>query len=141
MAKLDLQYRELSVDPLTPSSSKVSSEMGDGPQLEEVQSSADDMDLTNRLGDPHEPPAACPNQGVSLHPLRLRRLCRTDDASKRCRVVASFSHDSVLKASENGQLSRQDGAQHISGLCSLYGLAVRATSVPLESESSEYLDH
>ena len=53
--KLDVQYRELSVDPLTPSSSKVASEMGDGHQLEEVQSSTDDMDHTNRLGDPPGP--------------------------------------------------------------------------------------
>ena len=37
VAKLDLRYRELSVDPLTPSSSKVASEVGDGPHLAEVQ--------------------------------------------------------------------------------------------------------
>ena len=67
VAKLDLR-----VDPLTPSSSRVASEIGDGPQLEEVQSS-DDMDLTNRFvgPDPAEPPAGSPPQGsVCLPPPR-----------------------------------------------------------------------
>ena len=46
-AKLDLQYRELSVEPLTPSSSQVASVGGDGLLCEEIQSnSADLMDLT-----------------------------------------------------------------------------------------------
>ena len=67
MAKLDLQYRELSVDPLTPSSSKVASEVGDGFQPEEVQSSTDGMDLANQCGDPR---LAVPPLGPNRHSLR-----------------------------------------------------------------------
>ena len=66
---------------------------------------------------------------------------QNEDASKRCRVAAAFSHDSVLNAAANGQLSQQDGAQLISGLCTLYGMTVPANCVPLESEGSEYPDH
>ena len=51
VATLDLRYRELSVVPLTPSSSKVASEVGDGPHLAEVQSCIDGMDLTGQDGD------------------------------------------------------------------------------------------
>ena len=51
VAKLDLRYRELSVDPLTPSSSKVASEIGDGLHLAEVQSCTDGMDLTGQDGE------------------------------------------------------------------------------------------
>ena len=51
VAKLDLRYKELSVDPLTPSSSKVASEIGDGPLWAEVQSCTDGMDLTGQDGD------------------------------------------------------------------------------------------
>ena len=46
VVKFGLRYRELSVDPLTPSSSKVASEIGDGPHLAEVQSCTDGMDLS-----------------------------------------------------------------------------------------------
>ena len=85
MAKLDLRYRELSVDLLTPCSSKVASEVGDGPRLEEVQEevqSSDDMDLTNKFcwtGSPRSPQqAALPKDRIIfLPPLRLRRLCKT----------------------------------------------------------------
>ena len=127
VAKLDLRYRELSVDPLTPSSSKVASEIGDGPQLEEVQSCTDGMDLTGQCRDPPSAPIA--------------PFVQNEDASKRCRVATAFSHDSVLNAAANGQLSQQDGAQLIAGLCDLYGMAVPANCVPLESEGSEYPDH
>ena len=80
VAKLDLRYREVSVEPLTPSSSKV----GDGPRLEKVQEevqSSDDMDLTNKFvgPDPPEPPTGSPPQDriIFLPPFRLRRLCKT----------------------------------------------------------------
>ena len=38
----------------------------------------------------------------TLLPLRLRRLCKNEEASKRCRVTAAFSHGSVLMAAETG---------------------------------------
>ena len=65
VAMLDLRYRELSVDPLTPSSSKVASEMGDGSHLAEVQSCTDGMDLTGHDSDlvHPEPPAGTPTPG------------------------------------------------------------------------------
>ena len=65
VAKLELRYRELSVDPLTPSSSKVASEVGDGPHLAEVQSCTDGMDLTGQDGDldPPGPPVGSPSPG------------------------------------------------------------------------------
>ena len=66
---------------------------------------------------------------------------QNDDASKRCRVAAAFSHDSVLNAAASGQLSQQDGAQLISGLCNLCGMDVPVNCVPLESAGSEYPDH
>ena len=83
VAKLDLRYSELSVDPLTPSSSKVASEVGDGPRSEEVQEevqSSDGVDLTNKFvgPDPPEPPTGSPPKGLDhLPPLALvRRLCK-----------------------------------------------------------------
>ena len=95
VAKLGLRYRELSVDPLTPSYSKVASEIGDGLQLEEVQSS-DDMDLTNRFvePDPRSPlQAALPKDRiVFLPPAPNAAFVQNEDASKRCRVAAAFSH-------------------------------------------------
>ena len=41
----------------------------------------------------------------------------------------------------NGQLSQQDGAQLIAGLCGLYGMDVPANCVPLESGGSMFPDH
>ena len=136
VAKLDLQYRELSVDPLTPSSSKVAH----GPQLEEVQSSIDGMDLTNQCGDPDppHPQLAVQPRGWIVSPLLAAAFVQNEDASKRCRVVAAFSHNSVLKAAEMGQLSQRDGARLISSLCSLYGMAVPAGCVPVDTSSSKY---
>ena len=123
VAKLDLRYRELSVDPLTPSSSKVASEVGDGPHLEEVQSGTDGMDLTGQCddADPPEPPAASPSPGPDRNPpsAPIAPFVQNEDASKRCRVAAAFSHDSVLTAAANGQMSQHDGAQLIAGLCDL----------------------
>ena len=148
VAKLDLRYRELSVDPLTQSSSKVASEVGDGPRLEEVQEevqSSDDMDLTNKFvgPDPPEPRhAALPKDRIIfLSPLRLRRLCRTRMLPNDVVLRAAFSHDSVLNAAANGQVSQHDGAQIIAGLCNFYGMDVPANFVPLESEGSVFLDH
>ena len=71
VAKLELRYRELSVDPLTPSSPKVASEMGDDPKLEKVQSSTIDMDLTNSFCDPNppEPPSSSPPPGSDRLPV------------------------------------------------------------------------
>ena len=124
VAKLDLRYRELSVDPLTPSSSKVASEVGDGPRLEKVQEeiqSSDDMDLTNKFVGPDSPelPAGSPPQR-SDHlppPAPSAAFVQNLDVSKRCRVAAAFSHDSVLTAAANKQIALRDGAQLIAGLC------------------------
>ena len=136
MAKLDLRYRELSVDPLTPSSSKVGSEMDDGPHLEEVQSCTDGMDLTDQCGDldPSEPPAGSPSPGPDRDPPSAPSAPFVQNA-------AAFSHDSVLNAAANGQMSPHDGAQLSAGLCNVYGLDVPANCVPLESEGSVYPDH
>ena len=68
---------------------------------------------------------------------RQRHLCRTK-MLKRCRVATAFSHDSVLNAAANGQLSQQDGAQLIAGLCGLYGMDVPTNCVTLESEGSMF---
>ena len=113
VAKLDLRYRELSVDPLTPSSFKVASEVGDGPHLAEVQSCSDGMDLTGQDGDwiPRDPRLAVHPRGRIVLP--SAPFVQNEDASKRCRVATAFSHDSVLNAAANGQLSQQDGAQLI----------------------------
>ena len=142
VAKLDLRYRELSVDPLTPSSSKVPSEMGDGPRLAEVQSCTDGMDLTGQDGDldPPGPPTGSPCPGPDRVPPSAPSapFVQNEDASKRCRVATAFSHDSVLNAAANGQLSQQDGAQLIAGLCDLYGMDVPANC---ESEGPLFLDH
>ena len=141
VAKLDLRYRELSVDPLTQSSSKVASEVGDGPRLEEVQEevqSSDDMDLTNKFvgPDPPEPPTRSPPQGSDHLPLPAPSapFVQNEDTSKRCRVAA-------LNAAAHGQVSQHDGAQLIAGLCNFYGMDVPANFVPLESEGSVFLDH
>ena len=143
---LELRYRELSVDPLTPSSSsKVASEVGDGPHLTEVQSCTDGMDLTGQDGDldPPEPPAGSPSPGPDRAPPSAPStpFVQNEDATKRCRVATAFSHDSVLNAAANGQLSQQDGAQLIAGLCNVYGLDVPANCVPLESEGSVFPEH
>ena len=66
---------------------------------------------------------------------------QNEDASKRCRVAAAFSHDSVLSAAADGRTSQHDGAQLLAGLCNVYGLDVPANCVPLESEGSRYPDH
>ena len=145
MAKLDLRYRELSVDPLTPSSSKVASEIGDGPHLAEVQSCTDGMDLPGHDSDlvPQGPPAGTPTPGPDRDPPSAPSapFVQNEDASKRCRVATAFSHDSVLNAAANGQLSQQDGAQLIARLCDLYGMDVPANCVPLESEGPMFPDH
>ena len=83
VAKLDLQYRELSVDPLTLSSSKIASETGDGPHLAEVQSSTDGMDLTGQDGDlvPPELPVGTPSPGPDRDSLRpICAIC----SERRC---------------------------------------------------------
>ena len=99
VAKLDLRYRELSVDPLTPSSSKVASETGDGPHLAEVQSCTDGMGLTGQCGDadPSEPPAGSPSPGPDRNPpsAPIAPFVQNEDTSKLCRVAAAFSHDFV----------------------------------------------
>ena len=58
---------------------------------------------------------------------RSAPFVQNEDASKRCRVATAFSHDSLLNAAANGQLSQQDGAQLIAGLCGLYGMDVPST--------------
>ena len=89
-----------------------------------------------------QPPAGSPSPGLDrvLPSAPSAPFVQNEDASKRCRVAMAFSHDSVLNAAANGQLSQQDGAQLICGLCNLYGMAVPANCVPLESEG-EYPDH
>ena len=123
-------------------SSKVASEVGDGPHLAEVQSCTDGMDLTGQDGDlDHpKPPTGNPSPGLDRVPPSAPSapFVQNEDASKRCRVATAFSHDSVLNAAVNGQLSQQDGAQLISGLCNLYGMAVPANCVPLESEGDGF---
>ena len=117
VAKLDLRYRELSVDPLTPSSSKVASEVGDGPHLEEVQSCTDGMDLTGHSGDadPPEPPVGSPSPGPDRHPpsAPIAPFVQNEDASKRC----------LLR--RRSRMIRC--AQLIAWLCDLYGSQLRAS--------------
>ena len=113
--------------------------------MEEVQSCTDGMDLTGQCGDPdpRSPRLAVHPRGriVTKPSAPSAPFVQNEDASKRCRVAAAFSHDSVLNAAANGQLSQHDGAQLIARLCNLYGLAVPANCVPLESEGSVYPDH
>ena len=83
------------------------------------------MVLTNKFvgPDPPEPPTGRPPQSSDRlpPPAPSAPFVQNEDASKRCRVAVAFSHDSVLNAAANGQLSQQDGAQFIAGLCDLYG--------------------
>ena len=91
------------------------------------------MDLTGQCGDldPLEPPAGSPSPEPDRDPLSAPSapFVQNEDASKRCCVAAAFSHDSVLNAAANGQMSQHDGAQFISGLCNVYGLDVPANCV------------
>ena len=91
-----------------------------------VQSCTDGMDLTGQDGDlvPPEPPAGTPSPGPDRDPPSAPSapLVQNEDASKWCRVATVLSHDSVLNAAANGQLSQQDGAHLIAGLCGLYGM-------------------
>ena len=92
--------------------------------------------------DPPGPPTGSPSPGPDRVPPSAPSapFVQNEGASKRCRVATAFSHDSVLNAAANGQLSQQDGAQLISGLCNLHGMTVPANCVPLESEG-ENPDH
>ena len=78
------------------------------------------LDLTGQSGDPDPPevPAGSPTPGPDRNPpsAPIAPFVQNEDASKRCRVAAAFSHDSVLNAAANGQLSQQDGAQLTAGL-------------------------
>ena len=107
-AKLELRYGELSVDPLTPSSSKVASEVGDGPQFDEVHSNDGGMDLTGQFDgpDPPEPPAGSPSPGpdrppppLPPAPCRMRMPPNGVVLRRRSRTIR------CLPAVENGQLS------------------------------------
>ena len=92
---------------------------------------------------PRSPRLVVQPQGVSLPPpAPAPASVQNDDASKRCRVAAAFSHDSVLKAAENGTIfSTGRCTAHLWFVFNLYGMDVPANCVPLESESSEYPDH
>ena len=145
VAKLELRYREVSVDPLTPSSSKVASEVADGPHLAEVQSCTDGMYLTGQDGDldPPDPRLAVHPRGQIVFPLplRLRRLCKTKMLPSG---VVLQRHSRMIPCSMLLRMgNRLNKTVHslLLGCVDLYGMDVPANCVPLESEGPMFPDH